>query len=213
MTTRILAVDTTCEYGSVALIENDRVMEEVAIHAPDGFGQALFGYLEKWRLTLKDIDCFACAQGPGTFTGVRIGLAAMKGLAFALSKPVCAISNLQAIAFLGSEPLRAAFLDARRDQIFGAVYDAQSNLICGEVVTSLPRWMASLDGKEVEYLTTDLELCSVGPMSTKAVGTSLAGAVGVLASRKYAQGQAGHARSIDANYVRRADAEMSWEDK
>ncbi len=70
------------------------------------------------------VDCFAAASGPGSFTGVRVGLACVKGLAEALGKPAVAVSNLRAIASFGTAPWRAVVLDARRGEIYGAVYDA-----------------------------------------------------------------------------------------
>ena len=76
-------MDTTAEFGSIALIQDGLVVDEIGIEAPSGFGQVLFDeiktLLEQHAISLQDIDCFASAKGPGTFTGVRVGLAAMKG--------------------------------------------------------------------------------------------------------------------------------------
>ena len=107
----ILSIDTTSEFGSIALTERDRVIEEVLLHSPDGFGHILFPQIEKLLarhgVTVNQMDCFAAASGPGSFTGVRIGLAAAKGLAEAVGKPVVAVSNLRALASFGTAPLRA----------------------------------------------------------------------------------------------------------
>ena len=213
---RILAVDTTAEFGSIALIENNLIAREIGIEAPSGFGQVLFdeikALLEQHSISLQDIDCFASAKGPGTFTGVRVGLAAVKGLAFALSKPICAISNLEAIAFRGSAQVRAAFLDARRGDIFGALFNSDLKALTEEVVTSLPLWIASLP-REVELLTTDTAVMNIPGLCVKAVGHRLAGVIGLLAAKRFAQGLQETAAAIDANYVRRADAELFWVDK
>ena len=87
---RVLALDTTAQFGSIALIEDDAVIEETLLHAPEGFGQTIYGdiqrVLERHRLQVHEIDCFAAAAGPGSFTGVRIGLAAVKGLAEATGR-------------------------------------------------------------------------------------------------------------------------------
>ncbi|HOL72815.1 MAG TPA: tRNA (adenosine(37)-N6)-threonylcarbamoyltransferase complex dimerization subunit type 1 TsaB [Bryobacteraceae bacterium] len=221
--TRILAVDTTAEFGSIALIEGGETVSEELIHAPEGFGQVLFGRLEAllaragWKL--KEIDCFAAAAGPGSFTGVRVGLAAVKGLAEALKRPAVGVSNLQAVASFGSAPLRAAVLDARRGQIYGAVYDAALKAVTPEVVTSLPQWLASLPEGELEFISTDFT-----PFRGALAGTrfenapvlhaprALAGAIGRIAAERLSAGAAQDPAALDANYVRRSDAEMFWKE-
>jgi len=126
---RILALDTTHEYGSLALAEGGQVVAEALLHSNEGFSRVLFGelrgLLERSGWELADIDCFAAAAGPGSFTGVRVGLAAAKGLSEALGKPVVAVSNLQALAWYGEAALRAAVVDARREQVYGALYTAE----------------------------------------------------------------------------------------
>ncbi|MEK7751980.1 MAG: tRNA (adenosine(37)-N6)-threonylcarbamoyltransferase complex dimerization subunit type 1 TsaB, partial [Acidobacteriota bacterium] len=123
MSARILAIDTTGEIGSLALVEGGGVVDEMQLQSPEGFAQILFEALGRllarnsWRA--GEIDCFAAAAGPGAFTGVRVGLAAAKGLGEAFGKPVVAVSNLQVIAAFGSGPLRAVFFDARRGEIYG----------------------------------------------------------------------------------------------
>ncbi len=220
---RILALDTTTEFGSVALIEGGAVAAEVLLHARDGFGHVLFGHLEAllarsgWKL--DEIDCFAAAAGPGSFTGVRVGLAAVKGLAEALARPVVAVSNLQALAWFGSAPLRAAILDARRGQIYGAVYDAALALVSPEVVAHLPQWLAALPEGELEFISTDF-----APFRGALAGTrfenaavceaprALAGAIGRIAAARLEARSAQDPAAIDANYVRRSDAELFWKE-
>ena len=198
-------------------MEDGRIAEEVAIFAPDGYGQLLFGQLgallKRLEVPVTAIDCFATARGPGSFTGVRVGLAAMKGLAFATSKPVCAIPNLEAIASLGSAPMRAAFIDARRQQIFAAIYDEHLNVVSPEVVTSLPQWLSGIGDRDIEFLSTDLTGYDLGSRPAKSVGNCLAGVIGQLSYRRFTNGLAQHPSELDANYVRRADAELFWEDK
>lgn len=221
--TRILAFDTTTEFGSIALVEGGETAFEELIHAPEGFGQVLFGRLEAllaragWKL--DEIDCFAAAAGPGSFTGVRVGLAAVKGLAEALKRPAAAVSNLQAVASFGSAGLRAVVLDARRGQIYGAVYDSALAAVTPEVVTPLPQWLASLPEGELEFVSTDF-----APFSGALAGTrfenapvrhaprALAGAIGRIAAERLAAGAAQDPAALDANYVRRSDAEMFWKE-
>ncbi len=197
---KILAIDTTSDRGSIAITGDDRVIEEVALQSGDGFAHVLFGeiesLLERHGLTLADIDVFASASGPGTFTGVRVGLTAVKGLAEALSRKVVAVSNLKAMAVFGSSELRAPWLDARRGDIYGAVYNASLELVQDEVVMKYDAWLASLPpGAEI--------------LSEPRL---LAAAIGRIAVLEFTAGRAQEPASVDANYVRRADAEMQWKD-
>ena len=129
MSVQVLALDTTGETGSLALAIDDRILEQIELHSADGFAHVIFVEIERLlarhQLTVRDIDCFASASGPGSFTGVRVGLTAAKGLAEATGKKVIAISNLQALAWHGTRPLRAPVIDARRGEIYGAVYNAE----------------------------------------------------------------------------------------
>ena len=88
----ILAIDTTSEFGSLAIRAGGRLIAERPIHSPEGFGHILFGELEQLlanaSVTLPAIDCFAAAAGPGSFTGVRVGLTAAKARGYSPLAPV-----------------------------------------------------------------------------------------------------------------------------
>ncbi|HYI92549.1 MAG TPA: tRNA (adenosine(37)-N6)-threonylcarbamoyltransferase complex dimerization subunit type 1 TsaB, partial [Bryobacteraceae bacterium] len=121
---RILAIDTTSNFGSLALHEDGETVEEVPLHSSDGFSQILYGQLEsllrRHGWPLASVDVFAAAAGPGSFTGVRVGLTAVKGLADAMGRGAVAISNLQALAELGVSNARGVVMDARRGEIYAA---------------------------------------------------------------------------------------------
>jgi tRNA threonylcarbamoyladenosine biosynthesis protein TsaB len=213
----ILAVDTTHEFGSIALSAGGGLLEEVPLHSPDGFGHILFDQiqrlLERHRVTLAAVDCFAAASGPGSFTGVRIGLACVKGLAEATGKRVAGISNLQAIAAFGTEPMRAVLLDARRGEIYGAVYDASGEIVQPETVQAFTPWLGALP-EGVEFVSPDF-----GPFRDLLRGKlteaprSLAAAVAQIATRMHSQARTVDPAALDANYVRRSDAELLWKDE
>jgi tRNA threonylcarbamoyl adenosine modification protein YeaZ len=187
----ILAIDTTTELGSIALAQDDRILEQVSLRSPDGFSQILFGQLEallqRHGLTWRDLEGFAAAAGPGAFTGVRIGLAAAKGLAEAANRKLVAVSNLKALAWFGTQPLRAPMLDARRGDIFGAVYNAQLHLIQPETVQPLAAFLATLH-PEIERIAEPREL---------------APAIARIAMPIFAAGAAQDPAEIDANYILR----------
>ncbi len=212
MSRRILAVDTTGEFGSIALVSGNLVVDEVHLRSPDGFAHVLFGEIErmlqKHGATLRDIDVFASASGPGAFTGVRVGLAAVKGLAEAAGRRVIAVSNLQALASFGSRPLRAVVLDARRGEIFGAVYNDALELVRDEVVTKLDTFLSSLPAGELEFITAGYPLPGAAPVIE--APRRLAGAIGKIAASRFHLAQ--DPAAIDANYVRRSDAELLWKE-
>lgn len=205
----ILAVDTTREFGSLALLRGSELLDEVSIHAPSGFAHVLYGaigaLLAAQQVKTQDIDCYAAASGPGSFTGVRIGLACIKGLAEAASKPAVAVSNLQALAAFGNSPLRAPVMDARRGEIYGAVYDAQCVLVAPETVGPLEAWVASLPEGVAEFIAADPGLPLPEGSRVVPAPRSIASAVARLASEVYSRGEASDPAALDANYVRRPD--------
>ena len=223
MTELILAVDTTHEFGSLALLRGTEVLEEILLHSPEGFGQILFGRLAELlaRHASKpaEVDCFAAASGPGSFTGVRIGLACVKGLAEATGKPVLAVSNLAAMATFGSAARRAVVLDARRGEVYGAVYDACGRAVAPETVMPFTAWLHTLPEGELEFVSTDFSPFAPALADTRFAGAAvttapraLAAAVGRIACDRLRAGQAADPAGIDANYVRRSDAELFWKE-
>ncbi len=196
-----LAVDTTAESGSIALADEHGLREEVPIHAPQGFSRVLFGAIEsllaRQSVVLREIDLFAGASGPGSFTGVRVGLSAIKGLAEVLGKRVVAVSNLEALAEFGTTGMRATVIDAHRGEVYAALYDGAGNVIIPEAVLRLEKFVDLAGPREVEWIKTS---------------PALAGAVAAIAIRKATKGLSQDPAAIEANYVRRSDAELLWKE-
>ena len=209
MSSLILAIDTTREVGSLALVRAGQTVDEIVLRAPTGFAHVLYGHiaelLRRNSVDLAAIDIFAAASGPGSFTGVRVGLACVKGLAEALGKPAAAVSNLRALASFGKAPLRAAVLDARRGEVYGAVYDAAGEIVAPETVAPLPAWLAALPEGDLEFVTQGYSLELAGARIVTAP-EAVAAAIGRLA------GAGADPAALDANYVRRSDAELFWKD-
>ena len=215
MSRYVLAIDTTGEVGSIALAGEAGVVEEVILDSPDGFAHVLFGeierLLERHAINVCQIAAFASASGPGSFTGVRVGLTAAKGLAEAAGRRVIAVSNLQALAWYGSRPLRAAVMDARRGEVYGGVYNAALQIVQEERVIQLPSWLASLPQGELEILTQGMPL-SWASVPVLQVPRALAGSIGRIAFDRLDSGEVLDPADVDANYVRRSDAELLWKD-
>jgi tRNA threonylcarbamoyladenosine biosynthesis protein TsaB len=192
-----LAVDTTADSGSIALADEHGLREEVVIHAPQGFSHVLFGEIEallaRQRVHLSEIDLFAGASGPGSFTGVRVGLSAIKGLAEVLGQPVVAVSNLEALAEFGATGRRATIIDAHRGEVYAALYDGSGHLLIPEVVVPFEKFLDILPEGDIEWISAP---------------RILAGTIARIAMRKAAAGLAQDPATIEANYVRRSDAEL-----
>ena len=219
----ILSIDTTHEFGSIALLAGNEVVEEVLLHSTDGFGHELFGHLgrllEKHGRRVNEVACFAAASGPGSFTGVRIGLACVKGLAEAAERKVVAVSNLEAMARFGSAAQRAVVMDARRGEVYGAVYGADGQTLYEPRVTRFPAWLDSLPAGDIEFIAADF-----APFRPALEGTrfedakltvsprALAAAIGQIAFERFFAGLARDPADIDADYVRRSDAELFWKE-
>ncbi len=210
----VLAIDTTSQFGSIAIRRNHYTIAEVHLQSTDGFGpfviQAIQDALAQAGTRLDEVDCFAAANGPGSFTGVRVAVAAAKGLAEALHKPVAGISNLRALSLCGHATLRAVVLDARRGQVYGAVYDAAAKLVIAEVVSPWEDWLKSLP-PDLEFIGFEGGPCQIAGIPFTLAPQYLAAAVGQCAEF---DGRAAWTDpiSLDANYVRRSDAEMFWKD-
>lgn len=215
----ILSIDTTSEFGSIALVDRATVVEEVLLYSTDGFGHVLFEHVHTLLagndLNVNQIDCFAAAAGPGSFTGVRVGLTAVKGLAETTGKPMVAVSNLRALASLGTADLRAVVLDARRGEVYAGVYNERLEPVMPEAVLKYDAWINSLPPRGFELISPDFsafaELVDATILRVTAP-RALAGAIGRAAWMDFEHGRACDPATIDANYVRRSDAELFWKD-
>ncbi len=134
-------------------------------------------------------------------------------------KPVAAVSNLRALATFGSAPKRVVLLDARRGEVYAAVYGAGLDLLQEETVEKLPAWLDRLPDAPYEFITlaaspfrAALEGTPFAAMPWTEAPRSLAGAVALCAEKDLAAGRTVDALIADANYVRRSDAELLWKD-
>lgn len=127
---KILALDSTAKVASVALCEDGNLLGEYTVNNGNTHSETLLPMIEAMLklldLTIDDIDAFAVAQGPGSFTGVRIGTATIKGLAFGSEKPCVGVSTLEALARNPAidNGLVCPVMNARRNQVYTALFRA-----------------------------------------------------------------------------------------
>jgi tRNA threonylcarbamoyladenosine biosynthesis protein TsaB len=232
---RVLALDTTTLAGSVALVVDARVVEErpgdgSRPHA-ERLPRDLVDVARGGGLTLADIDLFAVASGPGSFTGMRIGIATVQGAAFVHGRPVVGVTALDAMAHVGSLGLApgdviAAWMDAYRREVFAAIYrvtDAPAfdpeRLVALEPPTAGdPRETAARWAKQFEAPTIFVGDGAV--LYRDALGAAsiaptplLAAAIGRLAEARAARGEAITAAALHPFYVRRPDVEIARDKK
>lgn len=223
----ILALDTTTRTGSVALVRDGVVM-----HAHSGdpqwtHGQRLPGELIEAcaaaRVAIADVERFAVAAGPGSFTGLRIGIAAIQGLAMARGGRIVPVSSLEAIAVAAAdEPARvAAWMDAQRGEVFAQMFERVPGRAAARPLTDpisappaevLARHAAWLDDATFEgdgaVRYRDAILAARGPGARAAqVSPRLAGALGLIAFEAPERAVLPHA--VEPIYVRRPDAEIA----
>lgn len=130
---KILAIDTSTASGSIALLEDGRLIAELTTCSQKTHAERLLpsmkGLLEGVDARIEEIDCFAVTKGPGSFTGLRIGLSTVKGLAWSLDKPVIGVSTMEALAMnipYADKPI-CPILDARKKEVYAGIYRCDGN--------------------------------------------------------------------------------------
>ncbi len=227
-----MAIDTCDSRGSVAVLRDGAVLKVVAHESAEDYSSwllpAVGEALSASHLAMEDVDAYAAAAGPGSFTGVRVGLTTVKAWAEVYGKRIMAVSRLEAVAVEASGEMAwvAAFVNAQRGQVFGAVYRRNG--------TGLPRLGDEMVIAPAKFIETGVELArgaSIGWVSTdpecvtseeawkareargervESVSSVLAPMIGRIGLRELAAGRFTDALALDANYVRRSDAEIFW---
>ena len=221
----ILALDTSSAAGSAALVRDGAVIVERAGDGSRVHGERLplelMQVLRDAGAALADVDGFAIVNGPGSFTGLRVGIATMQGLALGKRKLVTPISTFEALAFLArpaAAPL-GVWIDAHRGEVFATLYGGDGRTVL-EPATSLPpdktldAWSGSLSRGRVRFAGDGaVRYAAVirghlgDRASVPADAPSLAGAIGLLAAAEPGRAVTPHA--VVPLYVRRPDVELA----
>jgi tRNA threonylcarbamoyladenosine biosynthesis protein TsaB len=212
---RILAVDTSSERGSVCIFQDGEVLGFVGLACSIQHSERLFRsvdfLLDYVPFGLADIDLFAAARGPGSFTGLRIGLAAMEGFAAANGRPGAGVSTLEALAWKTgvTDSLIAPVIDARRGEVYGALYRKTGGTLVEERAASVmapDQWFASLPELPIEFCGDGAwrysTLISRPNWSLRSMDSYLAASVAELAAKA-------NCGPLEPLYVRRPDAEVT----
>ncbi len=222
-----LAVDTSCLTATCAVAEDGKVLAELSMQYGKTHSQKLVpmlrAMLDMLNKDFKVIDLFAAAIGPGSFTGLRIGVVTIKGLAYSLNKPVCGIPTLDALAF--SMPdfkgTICPMLDARNNQVFTALYRKRDNHIdkitpdLGITIEELIDRMKSCNQDilvlgDATPLHVDKMKAQLGDKIIEAAPTlsfPRASSVALLAEEAFRNNRAMNAFELEPLYLRKSQAE------
>jgi tRNA threonylcarbamoyladenosine biosynthesis protein TsaB len=218
----ILGVDTSWKQGSIALVRETEGQPETLDTQPIEGGTfsaqlipQLIQILSRHHFSKADIDGFAVASGPGSFTGLRIGLTAVKALAEILHRPIATISVLEALAVAAGQDGRVTTLvDALRGEIFLGSYEVADGRAAKveEILVSQDELLAHLKRRESGVLVTPdalvaklLEHQSMAVNLLERPGSEFIARIGL---GKIRRGETVSVDELDANYIRRSDAEI-----
>jgi tRNA threonylcarbamoyladenosine biosynthesis protein TsaB len=215
----ILALDTATLTASAALLDGDAIRSAGDARA-DTHSEQLLPLLDRVLaaagLAPADVDAVACGAGPGSFTGLRIGLATAKGLCFALGRPLVLVSSLATLAFAARGRATLALLDARKKELYAGIFDADGAPLAPERVLAPERL-------EDYVRAVDRRLVVVGdgaaayPAVAARAGDVLAGArptpdaraLARLAAERLAAGEVADLSTASPTYIRASEAEIA----
>jgi tRNA threonylcarbamoyladenosine biosynthesis protein TsaB len=228
----VLAIDTCDSKGSVAALRDGTLWKVVAHESEEDYSSwllpAVGQCLEGCGLQMDGVDGYAVAAGPGSFTGVRVGLTAVKAWGEVYGKRIAAVSRLEALAeeATGDKAFVAAFANAQRGQVFGAVYrrDGRGLVRLGDEMVIAPEKFLEATaefsgGQSISWVSTQADCAALedawkprdlGGERVECVSNVRAPMIGRMGLAALAEGRFTDALALDANYVRRSDAEIFW---
>jgi len=215
----LLSIDTSGKFGSIALAQGSAdgscTVLEVAPLEGGTFSSLLVpqiaSLLAKHGFGKEDIGAFTAVSGPGSFTGLRVGLAAIKALGEVLQKPIAAVSLLEAVAFEGKTPGEGiSALDAGRNEIYAAEFQVHETVkLLSERLLTQEEFLACARGRVA--VTPDRAVADLARRVASQVveiDRPRSDAIARLGWRKILSGDTASVETLDANYIRRSDAEI-----
>jgi len=224
----ILGIETSTKTGSVAVVSEDAVIAQYSLNIEVTHSERLMSTVDRVLkdsgIPIADMDGFAIAIGPGSFTGLRIGLAAVKGLAFATGKPVAAVPTLKALAWnlpQAGHPV-CPMLDARKNEVYAALYKYQglellqlmpeATIPLAEIANRIPGTVL-FTGEASRLYQQALEQ-AFGDRALFAPRTAClpsAAAVAEIGLDMIRKGEQIDPDNLTPLYIRRPEAEVAWE--
>ena len=222
---KILALDSTAKTSSVAVLEDDTLLGLYSVNIPNTHSETLLpmvkSILEALKLTNEDIDAYAVSEGPGSFTGVRIGVATIKGLALGRNKPCVGVSTIEALYenLSDYEGIVCPIMNARRGQVYtGAFLDGKRILndtcmMLDDLIPMLEKYDKPIhfngDGYE---LVLDKKIANFRH-TPEALKYQSAYSVGKIAYNKIKSSEYVSDIDLRVEYLRKAQAEREREER
>ena len=223
---RVLSIDTATPAASAAFVDDGRILAECLLSGQKNHSERLLQIIDMLfntsGIARESIDLIAVSVGPGSFTGLRVGISTAQGLAFALDKPLAGVPTLEVVASqtTGGDGLVSPMIDARKQQVYASLYrrtggvleQVQPPIVLGPVawVESLPEPAVLIGTGAAVYCDSiaaaaEAKGCIIAP---EHLGIPRASTLAILALAKYA-GCAGRPELVSALYVRPPDAFIS----
>ncbi len=229
---KILAVDTSSNVATAALVSDNRLIGENILNHKKTHSEKIMpmidGLLRDSETDIGDVDLFAVAKGPGSFTGLRIGISTVKALAHATNKPVVGVSALEGMAYnlYNVEGIISPIMDARRSQVYNGAYRWENGYL-KEVISprasSIEECIESFKNEEKVYFLGDgvpvYESVIREKMGNRAIFAPFtcllqrASSLAALAQIKYEQGEFDTYASLVPIYLRKSQAERELEER
>ena len=220
----ILSVDSSAAPASVCLIEDEKIIAEYYLNTGFTHSQTLMAMVESVLKisgrSVSDTDAFAVNNGPGSFTGVRIGVSAVKGMAYSADKPCIAVSTLESMAYncLSDDCIVCACMDARRNQVYNALFrvkDCNIERLTEDRAISVEELLSELsdydgriilvgDGAELVFGSADNMNIKLAPLNLRYQRASSAA---IAALEKYKRGEVLSPAALMPTYLRLSQAE------
>lgn len=225
---RILALDTATRTCSVAIVDHQSTVAELTNTSVQTHAVHLMGMvqrvIDRSGLALPDIDGFAVGRGPGSFTGLRIGISTIKALAAAAGKPVVGVSNLDALAMQAapaSQHMICSLMDARKGEIYYSLYrcqDGNLHQIAPPRVSPLAEVLPAVDtgcvfiGEGAQRYRKEIydKLGSYAVFAAPAQHTVRASTIGRLSLERFEKGHTDDIFKLVPEYLRKSDAELGF---
>lgn len=226
----ILGIETSTKTGSVAVVSEEGVVAQYSLNIEVTHSERLMATVDRvlkdTGLAIADIGGFSVSVGPGSFTGLRIGISTVKGLALATGKPVAAVPTLQALAWnlpVAAYPV-CPLLDARKNEVYAALYrydEAALVMLMPETVIPLAKLADEITGKTIftgegsHIYRAEIE-ASFGKRALFAPRSATlpsAAAVAEIGLTIIKGGNQADPDALTPTYIRRPEAEVAWEKK
>ena len=227
----ILGIDTSSMVASMALLSEEKLIAEYSVNNKKTHSEKMMGVLERLfedsGILLRDIDAIAVSRGPGSFTGIRIGMATVQGMAHAAGIPMIGVNTLDGLAqnLLYGDGLICPIIDAQRGDVYASLYRfeegelirlwdyeiADAGELC-ERLSSLGEKVRILgDGVPVlkRVMKDSSGISLAHPVAMMPRGSSVA-AVGL---KRYAEGKTEDCFTVEPFYIRKSNAEEKWEER